>query len=426
MRMHIRQGRLLDPSTKLDRTGDLFIDEGRIIAIDTPPAGFEAEETIDAQGLWVFPGLVDLAARLREPGQEHKGTISSETLAAASGGITTLCCPPDTDPPIDTPAEINLIQRLARQSGNARVVPLGSITRDLAGEQLSELGALKAAGLNGVSNGLIPITNTLVLRRALEYATGLDLTVHIHPIDPWLANGGCAHEGAVATRLGLPAIPAAAETAALGQLLALVEETGAHVHFCRLSTARGVALVARAQAEGLPVSADVAAHQLFLTEMDLADFNSLCHVIPPLRTQRDLEALRQGVADGVLGAICSDHQPHEADAKLAPFPATAPGMSALETLLPLTLRLAEEGALDLHTALQRVTAGPAGILGIQAGRLDVGMSADLVIYDPQADWTLDREQMHSRGHNTPFQGWSFTGRVRHTLFGGRSVYTTPE
>ncbi|MGD8498054.1 MAG: dihydroorotase [Chromatiales bacterium] len=420
----IKGARVIDPANAVDRIEDLHIVDGRIAALGAPPPGREPDRVVEATGRWIVPGVVDLAARLRQPGQEHKGTIASETLAAASSGITTLCTAPDTDPIVDSPAEVELINRLAGAAGRSRVVTIGALTAGLKGSQLSEMAALKNAGCVGVGNALAPLASTLVLRRAMEYAASHDLTLFLHPLDHALANEGCAHEGAVASRLGLPGIPEAAETAALGQLLALVEHTGVRAHFCRLSTARAVRTIGRARYDGLPVSADVCAHQLFLTEMDVADFNSLCHTLPPLRTERDRDGLREAVATGVVDAICSDHQPHEVDAKLAPFPATEPGISALETLLPLTLRLVDEGVLTLPDAIARLTIGPARILGLDAGALSVGAAADLCILDPDYVWELEPESMLSHGRNTPFAGWEFKGRVVETLVGGRSVYSS--
>lgn len=422
MRIAIENGRVIDPANGIDSVTTVFVGGNVIAGIGTLPEGFAPERCIDATGCLVLPGLVDIAARLREPGQEQKATIASESCAAAASGITTLVCPPDTDPPIDSPAEVELVTRCAKAAGGAFVHAVGALTHGLEGNRLAEMAALKRAGVVGVSQALKPMANPLLLRRALEYATSQDLTVFLHPIEHALAGNGCAHEGKVATRMGLPGIPEAAETAALGLMLALVEQTGARVHFCRLSTARAVDLIARAQADGLPVTADVAAHQLFLTEMDIADFNADCHVIPPFRTERDRDGLRQGVASGVIAAICSDHQPHEADAKLMPFPATQPGISALETLLPLSLRLAEEGVIGLAEAVRRLTSGPAGILGLRAGTLGIGRRADLAIVDPQAAYRPQPDNWRSAGCNTPFFGWEFRGRVTHTCVAGRMVF----
>ena len=422
MKIRIAGGRVIDPANGIDQVTDVYVASGRIAAIGAAPDGFAADQTIDATGSLVLPGIVDLAARTRQPGQEHKATIASEARAAAAAGITAMCCPPDTVPPIDSPAEINLITRLAKAAGQAKVYALGALTADLKGERLSEMAALKNAGCLGVSNALRPVSSTLVLRRAMEYAASHDLTIFLHPIDFELANQGCAHEGAIASRLGLPGIPTAAETAAIGQQLALIEQTGVRAHFCRLSSARGVSMVQRAQHDGLPITMDVAAHQLFLTEVDIGDFDSLCHTLPPLRSLRDRDGLRHCVAGGSIAAICSDHQPHEVDAKLAPFPATEPGISALETLLPLTLQLADDGVLSLQDAIHRVTAGPAAILGIEAGNLSPGVAADVCIYNPEHPWTLEEATVRSAGKNTPFIGWEFGGRVTHTLVDGRLVF----
>lgn len=418
----IRSGRVIDPANAVDGVHDLFLRGGRVAALDRPPPGFRAEVEIDARGRVVCPGLVDLCARLREPGHEHKATIASETAAAVRAGITSVCCPPDTDPVIDTPAVVELIRRRAEQQDAARVFTVGALTQDLAGVQLSEMAALKAAGCVAVGNALAPLDGMLVLRRALEYAATFDLTVFLHAEDPSLQDGGCVHEGAVATRLGLPGIPEAAETASVAASLALIEQTGVRAHFCRLSTARAVRMVARARHDGVPVSADVCAHQLFLTETDVSGFDGRYHVHPPLRTQSDRDGLRTGVAHGVLEAVCSDHQPHEADAKRAPFPATEPGISGLETLLPLTLRLVAEGSIDLPAAIARLTSGPARILGIAHGTLTPGAAADVCVFDPHRPWRLDPATLHSRGHNTPFLGWEFEGRVTHTLVDGRLVF----
>ncbi len=418
----IRGGRIIDPSQGLDSVTDLFIRDGRIAGIGEAPPGFEAERTLDAKGRIVCPGLVDLQARLREPGQEHKGTIASETAAAAAGGITTLCCPPDTDPVIDNPAIAEQIRYRAGKAGLSRVLPLGALTAQLAGEHLAEMLALKESGCIAVTNASRPVANTLVLRRALEYAATLGLTVFISSEDPWLGGSGCLHEGQVSTRLGLPGIPECAEVIGVSRDLILIEKTGVRAHFNRLSTARAVEMVAEARARGLPVTCDVTAHQLFLTEMDVGVFDSLCHVRPPLRTFRDRDGLRAALADGVITAVCSDHQPHDPDAKLAPFAETEPGISALDTLLPLVLRLAEERVLPLGEALARLTSGPASVLGTGLGTLQAGHSADVCIFDPEDWWQVGEETLVSRGKNTPLIGWELKGRVSQTLLEGRIVF----
>lgn len=421
-RIRIAGGRVIDPARQRDEVTDLYVADGCIAAIGAAPDGFRPATEIDARGQLVCPGLIDLCARTREPGNEPKGTIASETAAAAASGITTLVCPPDTDPVIDTPAVIELIRQRNELAGKTRVLPIGALTQHLDGKTLSEMAALKAAGAVGISNANRPLANTLVVMRALDYAATFDLTVYLRPEDAALRDNGLMHEGAVSTRLGLPGIPDAAETVAVARDLALIERTGIRAHFCQLSSARSVRMIARAQYDGLPVSADVAAHQLFLTEMDLMGFNSNCHVHPPLRTQRDRDALREAVASGVVSVICSDHQPHEPDAKLAPLGETEPGIAGLETLLPLTLRLVDEGALDLPTAIARLTAGPAGVLRRETGTLAPGAAADICVIDPDAHWTLSPQTLRGRGHNTPFLGWEFRGQVTHTLLNGRIVY----
>ena len=420
-KLSILNGRLIDPANGIDRISDLHIAKGRILAIGPAPEGFEAP-VLDASGLVVCPGLIDLCAHLREPGKEHKATIASETAAAARAGITTLSCPPDTDPLIDTPAVVGQIKNKAKQAGYCRILPQGARTQGLEGKTLSEMAALKAAGCIAISNAYRPLINTLVQRRTLEYAATFDLLTMVRPEDPALANHGCINEGRIGDRLGLPGIPHAAETVAVATYLALTEQTGARIHFQTLSTERAARMVARARFDKQPVTADVAIHQLFLTELDIDEFDSHTHVKPPLRTTRDRDGLRRAVAENVIMAICSDHQPHEPDAKMAPFPDTEPGVSSLETLLPLTLKLVEEGVMDLSSAIARLTCGPADILGLPLGRLNIGHAADICIFDPHDHWTLHAAQLVSQGKNTPFDGWEMPGRVHYTLRQGRLVF----
>lgn len=419
----IRQGRVIDPANDLDAVKDIYIKNGHIVAIDDKiehDSAIEAHE-IDATGMIVIPGVIDLCARMREPGLEHKATIKSETIAASKAGITTLCCPPDTDPVIDETAVVDLINQGVTDAAHSHIVCLGALTSKLKGEHLSEMAALKQAGCVGVSNASNPITNTLILRRALEYASSHDLTVFIEPNDPYLSNQGCAHEGAIATRLGLPGIPDAAESTIIARDLELIAELDARVHFGRLSSARSIALIEQAQKQGLKVTADVAVHQLFLSEMDLSTYNSHCHVLPPFRELRDRDVLRHAIASGVVQAICSDHQPHEDDAKLHPFPASEPGISGLETLLPLTLKLVSENVLSWDRAIASLTSAPANILGINKGHLSIGASADIAIIDPMSDWSLEADKMKSQGKNTPFLGWNFEHRIQQTIIGGRLI-----
>ena len=413
----IKNARILDPTANTDAVGCLGFRKGRIDYRGVRAPKKDYDEIIDAKGLWLMPGIVDLCARMREPGQTQKATMRSEATAALASGITAVCLPPDTKPVIDNTSVVNRVNRMAKAAAGSYVYMLGALTRGLEGQALSEMSALKQAGCVGVSNGLAPVANTLIARRALEYASSLGITVHVVPLDPALANGGCAHEGAMATKLGLTAIPISAETVAMRQWISLVEDTGARIHFGRLSSARGVALLESAQARGLPVTADVAAHQLFLTDADIDGFNAMAHVIPPLREARDRDALRAAVKSGAIGAICSDHQPHEADAKINPFPLTEAGISGLETLLPLSLRLVQDGLLSPLQAVARLSLAPAGILGIERGSLAVGAAADLTLIDPAASWRLDPLRMLSRGRNTPFGGTSFSGRPLRSWLG---------
>jgi dihydroorotase len=422
-RIKISGGRLVDPNNEIDDLRDICIANGRIVAIGTAPDGFAADIDLDATGLIVIPGVIDLCARLREPGQEHKATIDSECRAAAANGITTLCCPPDTDPVIDTPAVVELIRHRAQQTGAARVVTLGAATRGLRGEQLSEMAALQEAGCVGVSNAFYPFASTLVERRVFEYAATFNLTVFLHADDAALSANGCVHEGPLSTRLGLPGIPQAAETVAVARDLALIQQTGVRAHFCRLTTQHAVRMVARAQFDGVPISADVAIPNIYLSEMDTVEFGANYHFIPPLRTEEDRQGLKKGLGNGTLSAVCSDHQPHEADAKLAPFPATEPGASGLDSLLPLTLRLAEDDQMPLRDAIARITSGPASILNIPYGDLSVGRAADLCIFDPLGNWTLNESNMHSQGKNTPFRGWEMPAQVRYTLRDGHIIFS---
>jgi dihydroorotase len=417
----IRGARVLDPLSGHDRIADLRVRAGLVAAIGALEAE-PGEALIDARGAWLLPGLVDLCARLREPGATHKASFASETPAAFAGGITTLLVPPDTQPPLDTPAMLIRVQRIAQQAGTLDVRLLGALTRELRGEALAELSALKAAGAVGASNAWAPIADSRIARRALEYAKGLGLTVHVIAQDAALAAGGCAHEGPVATRLGLTAVPVAAEVAALRFWISLVEDTGARVHFGRLSTARGAELIDTARSRALPVSADVAAHQLHLCDIDVDGFDAQCHVQPPLRTAADRDALRAAVGAGVIAAICSDHQPHEIDAKINPFPLTEPGISALETLLPLTLALVHDGVLSPLQAAERLCSAPAAIAGVDAGSIKIGSAADLVLVDADAEWTLRSAQLSSAGRNTPFENRRLRGRVMRTWRAGVEVY----
>lgn len=421
-RLTIVNGRLIDPFSGTDRIGDLFLDDGRIASWDQMPPNFTAERVIDATGYVVCPGFIDLAARLREPGGERKATLRSETTAAAKAGITTLCCPPDTQPVIDTPAVVELIQEVAEKVGKARVIPIGALTRGLRGSELSEMFALKKAGCPAVGNGDQPLANLLIWRRALEYAGNHGLRVIVQPVDRWLAQGGYAHEGLVASRLGLPGIPATAETTMIASLLCLVEQIGVPVHFSQLSCGRSAQAITVARQQGSPVTGDVAIHQLHFTEERLENFDPNFYVLPPLRTLADRAALRQAVASGDLDAVCSAHQPHEPEAKQDSFMSAEPGMSNLELLLPLMLELVNGNVLSLIQAIARITSGPAAILGFIGGSLTPGAPADICVFDANAKWIVNDTTWLSAGQNTPYWGTTLQGRVCYTILGGRIVY----
>ncbi len=423
MSLHIKNGKVVDPAGSTEHQADLFLQDGRIVGIGIAPKGFKAEQTIDATGHWVLPGLIDCQARLRDPGEPEKANIESETEAAIKNGITSLCVPPDTQPPIDNSATVELIHHRNEMYGHqARVYPIGALTRGLGGEQLSNMASLRANGCIAFSNAKNALANNLVLRRAMDYAAGQQSLVIIQPLDHDLLGNGCAHEGPIATRLGLPAIPEAAETAALAKDIELVAQTGARTHFGQLSCARSVDMIRRAKAKGLPISADCAIHQLFLTDHDIGNFDSNMFTIPPLRSQYDRDELREGVTDGTIDCLCSDHQPHEVDAKLRPFPSAEPGISGLDTLLALAIRLVEENVLPLPDLIAKLTLNPAAILGLPGGRIDIDEIADLIIVKPDAHWICNADNFISKGKNSAFEGWDFHGKVTHTLVDGNIVF----
>lgn len=422
MKIHIKNGRLIDPRHNIDAHRDVFITAGRIVGIGDAPADFHPNQTIDASGLVVCPGLVDLSARLREPGFEYKATLESELRAAAAGGVTSLACPPDTDPVLDEPGLVEMLKHRAKLLNLAHVYPLGALTRQLEGQQLTEMCELVEAGCVGFSHATAPLTDNLVMRRAMQYASTFGFTVWLHPEDAYLAKNGVAHDGEVAARLGLTGIPASAETIALATILTLAQETGARVHLCRISSRDGVEMLRKARQQGLPVSCDIAVNHLHLTEHDIGYFDTQCHLKPPLRSQRDREALRQGLADGTINAICSDHTPVDDDAKLAPFAESVPGATGLELLLPLTLKWAQESGTPLSAALARVTSEPAALLGNDAGHLAIGACADLCLFDPDQYWKVERQSLLSQGKNTPFLGLELAGKVRWTMIAGHVVH----
>ncbi len=423
-RTSIVNGRVIDPASGMDRIGDLHIADGRVVAIGGAPDGFRPDRSIDARGLVVAPGLVDLAARLREPGFEYRATLDSEMHAAVAGGVTSLSCPPDTDPPLDEPGLVEMLKYRARGLDLAHLYPLGALTVRLAGEVITEMAQLAEAGCVGYSQALAPVLDTQVLLRAMQYANTFGYTVWLQPQDPHLARGGVAHAGVVAARLGLSGIPVIAETIAIHTILELVRDSGCRVHLCRLSSAAGIELVRRAKAEGLPLTADVAVHHLHLIDVDIGHFDSHMRVDPPFRAAADRDAIRAALADGTIDAICSDHTPVDDDAKQLPFAEAEPGVTALELLLPLTLSWARETKTDLRAALAKITERAAQVLGVadSAGSIAVGTPADLCVFDPEAHWKVARETLVSQSRHTPYLGYEVLGRVRTTVVEGRVAY----
>ena len=422
MKIHIKNGRLIDPKNGIDASRDIYIAAGKIVSVGAQPDGFTANRIIDATGKIVCPGLVDLSARLREPGFEYIATLESEMDAACAGGITSLACPPDTDPPLDEPGLVEMLKYRARNRNKARVYPIGALTQGLKGTRLTEMAELRDAGCVAFSHADVPLIDNQVLFYAMQYAATFDIPVWLRPQDASLARNGVAHDGQVATRLGLPSIPVCAETTALAVILLLARETGARVHLCRLSSAEGINMVRRARHDGAAVTCDVAVHHLHLSEMDIGYFDPNCHLIPPLRSQRDRDALRKALVDHTIDAVCSDHCPVDDDAKQLPFSESEPGATGLELLLPLTLKWAEEDKIALPTALARITANAANILGIDAGHLAVGADADVCVFDAERYWIVEPASLLSQGKNTPFSGLELKGRVTHTLVGGQIAH----
>jgi dihydroorotase len=422
VKIHIRSGRVIDPAAGIDRVQDVCIAAGRIVAVGHVPDGFHANRVINAAEMIVCPGLVDLSARLREPGYEYKATLESEMGAAVAGGVTSLVCPPDTEPALDEPGLVEMLKHRARSLNQAHVYPLGALTQGLKGERITEMAELLEAGCVAFSQADVPLSDNQVLLRAMQYAATFGYPVWLRPRDAALAKDGVAHDGQVATRLGLAPIPVIAETVALAIILMLVRDTGARVHLCRLSSAEGVDMVRHAKSLGINVTCDVSANHVHLSELDIGYFDSNCHLIPPLRSARDREALRSGLRDGTIDAICSDHTPVDEDAKQLPFGESEPGATGLELLLPLTLKWGDEAKIPLLAALAKVTSEPARVLGISAGTIAPGESADLCVFDPHARWKVEPAALKSQGRNTPFAGYEMNGKVRYTLVEGHLVY----
>lgn len=422
-KIHITNGRIVDPANDVDQIGSVFIADGKILSTNKSVSGFTPDIVIDAENQIVCPGFVDLSVRLRDLGQSYKGTVQSETYAAASAGVTTLCLPPDTFPVIDTQAVVELIIEKAEKANYAQVLPIGALTHKLAGEELSSMSSLKQAGCLAVSNATVPFANLLVLRRAMEYASTHDLLVIYQPDELSLSDNGCVHEGMIAARYGLPGISAAAESIAVGQCLELAELTDCRLHISKISCKCSAIKIQQAQKYGLKVSVDIAMHQLHLTENSIESFDSVYHLIPPLRTLEDRQQLRDSLTTGTIKAICSGHQPHDLDAKLGAFPETEPGISSLETLVPLLLDLVKENAMTLSQGISALTKNPANILGINRGALTSGLAADICIFDPSLRWEVNQNNWKSAGVNTPYWGKAITGRVTHTIQTGKVIYS---
>ncbi len=426
MKIHIRNGRVIDPMSRRDETVDVFVAAGKIIAMGEAPAGFHANRVIDASGLIVCPGLVDLSVRLREPGFEYRATLESEMLAAAAGGITSLACPPDTDPPLDEPGLVEMLKFRARNLPGPRVYPIGALTQKLEGHLLTEMAELTEAGCRAFTQADAAPADSHVLLRAMQYAATFGFSLWLRPQDLSLARDGLAHDGAVASRLGLPGIPSLAETVALATILLLARESGARIHIARLSTREGIAMVRAAKAQGLAVTCDVASTHVHLSENDLVSFDANLHLVPPVRGLRDRDAIREALRDGSIDALCSDHTPVDDDVKQVPFGESMPGASGVELLLPLTLKWAREMGVPLLQAIDLISWKPAQILGIPGGTLSIGSCADVCIFDDMAEWIATPRTLISQGNNTPFLNHPMQGQVRYTLIDGHIDFEFPQ
>ncbi len=431
MKILIKNGRVINPATGFDERVDVAIAAGRIVSMGAVSADFVPNKTIDATGCVVAPGLVDLSVRLREPGHEHEGMLASELAAAVAGGVTSLVCPPDTDPVLDEPGLVEMLKFRAEKLHQSRVFPLGALTRGLKGIALTEMAQLTEAGCVGFSQAEVPLEDTQVLMRALQYAASFDYTVWLRPQDMHLGKGVMA-SGPLATRLGLSGVPVAAETIALHTIFELMRATGARVHLCRISSAAGVALVAQAKADGLRVSCDVSVNSLHLTDTDMGYFDSRMRLDPPLRQQRDRDALRLGLLDGTVDALVSDHTPVDEDAKTLPFAEAEPGATGLELLLGLACKWGDDSSAGLVRALAVLTSEPARVLGsalgpllASAGQLVPGGVADVCIFNPASSWVVEPSALRSQGKHTPFSGYELPVRVGWTLVGGQVAYEAP-
>jgi dihydroorotase len=421
MSVLIRHGRVIDPG-RINGPADVLIENGKIAAVGPGLKAPAGATVIDATGKWVLPGFVDLHVHFREPGFEYKETIATGAAAAVAGGFTSVCCMPNTQPVNDNQSVTEFILDKARAAGLANVFPIGAITKGSEGKELAEFGDLRAAGCVAVSDDGKPVMNGMVMRRALEYARAFDLPVVDHCECTHLSEGGCMHEGQVATEMGLHGIPAASEDVMVARNLALAELTGGRLHLAHLSTAGSVRMVREAKARGIRVTAEACPHHFLLTEEAVREFNTNAKMNPPLRSRKDVEAVKAGLKDGTIDVIATDHAPHAAFEKEREFDYAPFGIVGLETAWGLALVLVEEGVLTVEQVVAALTVQPARAFGLAKGTLAVGADADVTIVDPEAPWVVDPEKFKSKGRNTPFAGWKLKGRVVSTLVGGRVVH----
>ncbi len=409
-------------------SGDVAITGDRVVGLGAITPGFKPDQVIDATGQWVMPGLVDLSARLREPGFEFKSALESELRAAIRGGVTSVCCPPDTEPSLDEPGLVKMLKFRAKSLNQARVFPLGALTINLEGAVITEMAELNEAGCIGFSQANVPVFDTQVVLRAMQYAKSFGFRLFIQPTDAYLARGGVMHSGATATRMGLAGVPVSAEVVAIQTLVELVRSTQCAVHLCRISSATGVALVRAAKAEGLPITADVSIYHTLLVDSDIGYFDSCYRVQPPFRAQRDREAIWAGIDDGSIDSICSDHTPVDADAKLAPFAEAQPGLTGLELLLPLAMKLQQQSQLKPERVIHALTQAPgrlvrSGLFNVDKafapGQLMLNHIADLIVFNPHINWVVAPSELESQGKHTPYNALEVTGRVTQVLVAGQ-------
>jgi dihydroorotase len=419
----LRGGRVIDPSRNLDEVTDVLIADGRIAGLGRNQGAPDGTEVHDVRGLVVAPGLIDIHTHLREPGQEDRETIATGAMAAAAGGFTAICAMPNTDPPIDNQSAVGFVVKQAAAAGGARVYPIGAVTLGQKGEQLAEFGELVAAGAVAVSDDGHPVVSGHMMRTALEYARSFDIPVADHCEEPTLSRGGVMHEGAVATRLGLKGIPAAAEEIMVARNILLARHTGGHAHLLHMSTRGSVELIRRAKEQGVPVTAEACPHHFALTHEACDGYDTNAKMNPPLREPEDVEAVRTGIKDGTIDVIATDHAPHHYDAKEREFDDAPFGIVGLETALGLALTfLVKDGHLSLPALIALMSTNPARVYHLNGGSLAPGVPADVVVFAPAERWTVDPGRFRSKSRNTPFAGWELSGRAIRTIVGGRTVF----